>query len=89
MDQLYEEVQRFITQLRAFNESTARNWDDLQRAWDSAAELWTDDETRRAFEQQWGDVAAALRIYRRDHSERYEDFLLRRKWALDEYFNRR
>lgn len=89
MDQLYEEIQRFITQLRGFNASTAKNWDELQRAWQSAAELWTDDETRRTFENDWGEMASALRIYRERHGEQYEEFLMRRKWALDEYYGRR
>ena len=89
MNMLYEELQRFISQLRAFNASTAQNWDELQRAWESAAEVWTDDETRRAFESQWGEMATALRMYRQQHGERYEEFLLRRKWALDEYFGGR
>jgi hypothetical protein len=89
MDLLHEELQRFIDQLRKFNEATARNWDELQRAWESAGELWRDDETRKTFENQWGEMASALRIYREKHGERYEEFLLRRKWALDEYFGRR
>jgi hypothetical protein len=89
MDQLYEELQRFIAQLRGFNESTAKNWDELQRAWESAGELWRDDETRQTFENQWGELASALRLYRQQHGERYEEFLLRRKWALDAYFGRR
>ena len=89
MDELYEELQRFIVQLRAFNESTARNWDELQRAWQSAGELWTDDETRRTFENDWGEMAAALRTYRERHGEEYERFLMQRKRALDDYYGRR
>lgn len=89
MDQLYEEIQRFIPQLRSFNESTAKNWDALQAAWQSAAELWNNDQTRRQFEDDWGEMSAALRIYREQHGQAYEEFLLRRKWALDEYFGHR
>src|SRR5690606_19758484 len=51
MDHLYDEIQRFIAQLGSFNASTAKNWDQLQRAWQSAGELWTDDQTRVAFEK--------------------------------------
>jgi len=89
MDQLYEEIQRFIAQLGDFNASTTKNWDALQRAWQSAGELWTDDQTRVAFEKDWGAMADALRIYRERHAEQYEEFLMRRKQALDEYFGRR
>lgn len=89
MNLLYEELQRFIVQLRAFNATTSKNWDELDRAWAGAAELWKDDDTRQIFERQWGEMAIALRMYRQEHGERYEEFLLRRKWALDEYFGRR
>lgn len=89
MDLLYEELQRFIVQLRTFNASTKKNWDELERAWASAAEIWQEDQAHQKFENQWGEMAIALRLYRQEHGERYEEFLLRRKWALDEYFGRR
>lgn len=89
MDELYEELQRFIAQFAHFNESTAKNWDELQRAWERAAELWTDDATRARFENEWGEMAIALRMYRERHAQQYEEFLMRRKWALDRYFGRR
>jgi hypothetical protein len=89
MDDLYVELQSFITALNRFNEAMAKNWDELQRTWDYADELWGDDSTRREFESQWREMGAALRIYREEHGEKYEEFLLQRKWALDEYFGRR
>ena len=49
----------------------------------------SDDQTRVAFEKDWGAMADALRVYRERHAEQYEDFLMRRKMALDEYFGRR
>ncbi|MCZ2156797.1 MAG: hypothetical protein LC114_23365 [Bryobacterales bacterium] len=89
MDELYQEIKRFIAQLGTFNTSTAKNWDALQQAWESAAELWTDDETRNTFENDWGEMAVALRVYRERYAERYEEFLMQRKMALDEYYGRR
>lgn len=89
MDELYAELQRFLGELRRFNESTANNWDQLQSAWENAAELWTDDSTRRQFEDQWSEVGSALRRYRQQGGENYEDFLLKRKFALDRYFGHR
>lgn len=88
MDELYQELQRFIAQLQNFNASTAKNWDELDRAWASAGELWKDDETRRQFEKQWGEMANALRTYRQKHGERYAEFLAQRKRAMDAYYGR-
>lgn len=88
MDELYEELQVFIRALQIFNESTAKNWDELQRAWDYAAELWTNDDARRQFESEWSEMAVALRMYRDQHGKKYEDFLMQRKWALDRYYGR-
>jgi hypothetical protein len=89
MNQLYSELEQFIHVLGMFNESTAKNWDELHRAWEHAAELWNDDATRQQFEREWQELGTALRLYREKHGDQYEEFLLRRKWALDEYFGRR
>ena len=88
MNVLYEELEQFIRTLRMFNEEMARNWDDLDRSWQHAGELWNDDATRQQFENDWGEMRRALEQYRQQHGERYEDFLRRRKQALDEYFGR-
>ena len=89
MDRLYSELQQFIHALDRFNESTGRNWDELQRAFDSAHDLWNEAATRREFESQWSELGTALRMYRQKHGERYLEFLVQRKWSLDRYFGRR
>jgi len=88
MNELYEELKQFIQALHMFNSEMATDWDELQIAWNHAAELWTDDDTRRRFEAEWGELATALRMYRQQHGERYEEFLMRKKWQLDAYFGR-
>lgn len=85
MDILYEELLSFIYALNTFNDSTAKTWDELQRAWESADELWRDDSTRKHFEQQWRELGDSLKRYREQGGERYVEFLLERKRALDEY----
>ncbi len=87
MDDLYEELQHFIRILDMYNQQMERHWDDLQQTWSRADELWTDSE-RQVFEGQWREMGAALKMYREVHGGRYHDFLLRRKWALDQYFGR-
>jgi hypothetical protein len=64
----------------------ARNWDELERAWQYADQLWFDDSMRRQFVQEWQEMRDALKRYRQEQSERYLQFLLQRKQALDEYF---
>jgi phage regulator Rha-like protein len=41
---------------------------------------------RRQFVQEWQEMRDALKRYRQEQSERYLQFLLQRKQALDEYF---
>lgn len=87
MDHLYEELESFITMLGQCNEDISKEWDNLQVSYDRANEVW-DDATAREFEKRWLEVATAIKIYREDHSQRYMEFLMQRKWALDEYFGR-
>ena len=90
MDQLYEELDDFIRQLRQFNAQMAQDWDALQTVYDAADEIWTEggDATRRQFESDWAEMSAQLDRYRRQHSESYEHFLDGRKRALDRYFGK-
>ncbi|MCA9889622.1 MAG: hypothetical protein KC546_14685, partial [Anaerolineae bacterium] len=80
-------LQRFLHTLRIFNEDMARDWDALQSTWEEADKLWRNDDTRRRFDNDWQEMGSALRMYRERFAEEYEEFLLRRKWALDEYFD--
>lgn len=88
MDQLYEEIKHFITVMTMFNNSVAQQWDSLQRAFEEADSVWSEqgDQARREFENKWSQMAAALRQYKEKHSEAYLMFLIQRKNALDEYF---
>lgn len=86
MDTLYEEIQEFLLILGSFNAEMSKNWDELQRTWASANELWFDDSTARTFRDNWAHMGDALKRYREDQGERYLQFLMRRKQALDEYF---
>lgn len=88
MDTLYSELQNFIRSLDAFNEATAKTWDELQRSWEHADELWRDDSTRKQFEQQWSELGESLRRYREQGGEQYLQFLIAKKRDLDAYFGR-
>jgi hypothetical protein len=88
MNALYQELEHFLRALGAFNDATNRNWDELQRAWEHADELWQDDATRQRFENDWREMGEALRAYRQEHGEKYEEFLMMRKRALDKYFGK-
>jgi hypothetical protein len=85
MDHLYNELQHFIRVLETFNRHMEQNWDDLQQTWDRADELWTDSQ-RQEFEGMWREMGLTLKVYREQYGDRYLQFLLQRKWALDEYF---
>jgi len=87
MDILDEELDNFITIMNGFNDAMAKNWDDLQRTWESANELW-DDSTDKRFREEWSQMGEALKRYREDQGQRYIEFLIRRKRALDAYFGR-
>ncbi len=86
MDQLHAELENFIRALDAFNEGTGKNWDELQRTWGYADELWQDDKARQQFEKEFSEMGNALRTYREQYGQKYIEFLMRRKQALDEYF---
>jgi hypothetical protein len=89
LDELDIQLSNFISALHLFNESMAKNWDELQRAWEYADELWNDDSARREFANHWNELGIALKLYREQYGEQYEYFLLERKLALDDYFGRR
>jgi hypothetical protein len=88
MDQLNQELTQFLKMLKQFDEGLAKDWDSLQYAFKEAERHWTQDETRRRFEKEWGDMGNALRTYRQQHSKMFEEFLTRRKKALDHYFGK-
>jgi len=89
MDALYEELQRFLKILDQFNAKISEDWDNLQRQWDAADEVWTNDATRAQFEREWQEMEAKIKRYRQQDAERYLQFLIQRKRALDDYFGRR
>jgi len=86
MDDLYTELKNFISSLDVFNESTNKNWDELQREWQYADELWQDDQARQRFEKEFGELGNLLRIYREQYGQAYLKFLIDRQHALEEYF---
>ena len=86
MDQLHAELESFIRTLDMFNESVGKHWDELQRTWGYADELWQDDKARQRFEKEFYELGSALKAYREQYGQRYIDFLMHRKRALDEYF---
>jgi hypothetical protein len=89
MVELDAELTRFIHELEGFNNRIAQRWDEMQRTYERAEELWPlNDSTRRDFEAQWGELANVLRYYREQQGQRYLDFLLLKKRALDRYFGR-
>jgi hypothetical protein len=90
MDQLNRELIAFLTNLHQFNQSVAQDWDRLQLAWQQVEQVWNkDDETRRRFEKDWGEMADALHRYRHQQAQHYEEFLTARKRALDHYYGKR
>lgn len=89
MIDLDKELAKFIRELDDFNERIVRKWDELQRAYEYADELWPmDDSTRRDFEGQWNELAGVLHHYRERQGYRYLEFLMLKKQALDRYFGR-
>jgi hypothetical protein len=91
MNELYQQLKQFITELHSFNTAVKTDWDRLEAAWERVDRVWQvqGDDTRKQFDGQWREMAEAMNRYREQSGDRYEQFLNRRKQTLDRYFNTR
>ena len=82
-----EDVWRFASELRRFNEELKNNFTRTHGIFKQLGETWRDQEHRK-FEGEFDQTARAIRQFLAA-SEKYVPFLVRKADAADEFLRRR
>ena len=86
LDDTLEALERFLTELRTFDEVLRVSQHEMGRLHDQIDGLWR-DEARRTYDAAMSDLRDALERYATAHSEQYEHFMERKLAQLRFYLH--
>jgi len=86
LDDTLEALERFLIELRTFDEMLRVSQHEMVRLHDQIDGLWR-DEARRTYDAAMSDLRDALDRYAHSHSQQYESFMERKLAELRSYLH--